>query len=92
MTRAQRPFPTEFHRNAHARTASPHEPLAEHAPKPRDATLPEVVGAVFSSFLGIRKGKAMQKDAVSIKPHQVVLVGIVLAARVRRVAAPRSCG
>ena len=56
------------------------EPLAEHAPKPRDATLPEVVGAVFSSFLGIRKGKAMQKDAVSIKPHQVVVVGIALAA------------
>jgi hypothetical protein len=58
----------------------PSEPLAEHAPKPRDASLPEVVGAVFSSFLGIRKGKAMQKDAVSIKPHQVVLVGIALAA------------
>ena len=56
------------------------KPLSEHAPKPRDATLPEVVGAVFSSFLGIRKGKAMQKDAVSIKPHQVVLVGIALAA------------
>ena len=56
------------------------EPLAESPPKPRDATLPEVVGAVFSSFLGIRKGKAMQKDAVSIKPHQVVLVGIALAA------------
>jgi len=58
----------------------PADPLAEHAPAPRDATLPEVVGAVFSSFLGIRKGKAMQKDAVSIKPHQVVLVGLALAA------------
>jgi len=58
----------------------PAESLSQHAPKPRDATLPEVVGAVFSSFLGIRKGKSMQKDAVSIKPHQVVLVGIALAA------------
>ena len=59
---------------------SPAEPHVDHAPKPRDASLPEVVGAVFSSFLGIRKGKAMHKDAVSIKPHQVVVVGIVLAA------------
>jgi hypothetical protein len=46
----------------------------------RNATLPEVVAAVFSSFLGIRKGKAMRKDAVAIRPHQVIVVGIVLAA------------
>jgi Protein of unknown function (DUF2970) len=58
----------------------PADPHAQDAPKPRDASLPEVVGAVFSSFLGIRKGKAMHKDAVSIKPHQVVVVGIALAA------------
>ncbi len=57
---------------------SAHPPDA--SPKPRDATLLEVVPAVLSSFLGIRKGKAMQKDAVSIRPHQVILVGIVLAA------------
>ena len=63
-----------------ARTPAPRRARREDARKPRDATLPEVVGAVFSSFLGIRKGKAMQKDAVSIKPHQVVLVGIALAA------------
>ena len=47
---------------------------------PRDATLWQVVGAVFWSFFGVRKGKAMQKDAVSIKLHHVVLVGIALAA------------
>ena len=47
---------------------------------PRQATLREVVGTVFSSFLGIRKGAAMRKDAVTIKPHQVVLVGIAMAA------------
>ncbi|MFO1313759.1 MAG: DUF2970 domain-containing protein [Burkholderiales bacterium] len=49
-------------------------------PAPRTATLPEVVATVFSSFLGIRKGAAMRKDAVTVKPHQVVLVGIALAA------------
>jgi hypothetical protein len=49
-------------------------------PPPRKATLWEVVAAVVSSFLGIRKGKAMREDAVAIKPHQVVLVGVVLAA------------
>ena len=53
-------------------------------PPPRDATLREVVGTVFSSFLGIRKGAAMRKDAVKIRPHQVILVGVVLAAIVRR--------
>lgn len=49
-------------------------------PPPRQATLREVVATVFSSFLGIRKGAAMRKDAVTVKPHQVVLVGIALAA------------
>ena len=47
---------------------------------PRQATLPEVVATVFSSFLGIRKGAAMRKDAVTVRPHQVILVGLVLAA------------
>lgn len=49
-------------------------------PPPRNASLLEVAGAVFSSFLGIRKGNAMRKDAVTIRPHQVVLVGLGLAA------------
>ena len=40
----------------------------------------EVVGAVFWSFFGIRKGDAMRRDAVTIKPHQVIVVGILLAA------------
>jgi len=55
-------------------------PASEAPPPARDASLWEVVGAVFSSFLGIRKGHAMRKDAVSIKPHQVILVGLGLAA------------
>lgn len=49
-------------------------------PAARRASLLEVVGAVFGSFLGIRRGNAMQRDAVSIKPGQVIVVGIVLAA------------
>ena len=49
-------------------------------PAPRNASLLEVAGAVVWSFLGIRKGHAMRKDAVTIRPHQVVLVGIGIAA------------
>lgn len=53
---------------------------ASAAPAPRNATLFEVVGAVFSSFLGIRKGKAMRKDAVTIRPQQVIAVAVALVA------------
>ena len=54
---------------------------APKAPPPtRNATLLEVVGAVFSSFLGIRKGAAMRKDAVTIRPQQVIAVAVVLVA------------
>ena len=60
-----------------ARTpGAPPEP--PKAPPP--ATFPQVVSAVFWSFFGVRKGKAMQRDAVTIRPHQVILVGIVIAA------------
>ncbi len=55
-------------------------PSPDPDPPPRPATLREVAGTVFSSFLGIRKGAAMRKDAVTVKPHQVVLVGVALAA------------
>ena len=55
-------------------------PPAEPPPEARPATLREVVGAVFWSFFGVRKGKAMRRDAVAIRPHQVIIVGIVLAA------------
>ena len=48
--------------------------------EPKAATLLQVAGAVFWSFFGVRKGKAMQQDAVTIKPLQVIVVGVVLAA------------
>jgi Protein of unknown function (DUF2970) len=47
---------------------------------PRQATLGQIIGAVLWSFFGVRKGAAMQRDAVTIKPHQVIIVGILLAA------------
>jgi len=56
------------------------KPQEPSPPPPRRATLREIVGAVFWSFFGIRKGDAMRRDAVSIRPHQVIIVGVVLAA------------
>jgi preprotein translocase subunit Sec61beta len=47
---------------------------------PRKASLADVAKAVLWSFFGIRKGNAMQRDTLAIKPHQVVLVGIAFAA------------
>ena len=49
-------------------------------PPPKPASFLQVVGAVFWSFLGIRKGKAMERDTVTIKPLHVIVVGVVLAA------------
>jgi len=57
-------------------TDSPPQP----DPPPRPATLRQVVGAVFWSFFGVRKGAAMRRDAVTIKPHQVIVVGVLFAA------------
>jgi hypothetical protein len=48
-------------------------------PTPRPATLGQVVNAVLWSFFGVRKGDAMRRDAVTIKPHQVIIVGILAA-------------
>ena len=56
----------------------------ETEPPPTDgrksATLPQVAGAVLWSFFGVRKGNAMQRDAVTIKPMQVIIVGVAFAA------------
>jgi preprotein translocase subunit Sec61beta len=46
----------------------------------KQASLRQVAAAVLWSFFGVRKGEAMQRDAVTIKPHQVIIVGILLAA------------
>ena len=47
--------------------------------EPKPASMTQVAGAVFWSFFGVRKGKHMQQDAVTIKPLQVIIVGVVLA-------------
>lgn len=46
---------------------------------PREASLAQVAGAVFWSFFGIRKGRDMQRDSVTIRPLHVVLVGLAAA-------------
>jgi len=60
--------------------ASPPPPSSDRPDARRNATLLEVLGAVFWSFFGVRKGKAMQRDAVTIRPHQVVIVGVLAGA------------
>ena len=46
----------------------------------KTASLRQVAGAVFWSFFGVRRGKHMQRDEITIKPLQVIIVGIALAA------------
>ena len=45
--------------------------------KAAGATLPQVMKAVFWSFLGIRRRAEYEKDAVALKPVQVIIAGIV---------------
>lgn len=47
------------------------------AQKPQRATPLQVAQAVFWSFLGIRKRAALDKDAVSLTPLQVIVAGII---------------
>ncbi|MBS0325546.1 MAG: DUF2970 domain-containing protein [Proteobacteria bacterium] len=47
---------------------------------PPTASFRRVVGAVLWSFLGVRKGRAMRDDVVTIRPYQVILVGVAIAA------------
>jgi DUF2970 family protein len=56
------------------------EPAPAPPPAPRNASLLQVIGAVFWSFFGVRRGAAMRRDAVTIRPHQVVIVGVLIAA------------
>jgi len=54
--------------------------MTEPQVRPRKATLLEVAKAVFWSFLGIRKRAAHEHDAVTIRPGQVIVAGIIGAA------------
>ena len=46
----------------------------------RKASPLQVAKAVLSAFIGIRKRTAHEHDAVTIKPLQVIVTGIVFAA------------
>jgi len=58
-----------------------------HAPPPpddgtgsRQAGFLQVLGAVFSSFFGIRKKSAGERDMVSIKPLHLIVAALLGAA------------
>jgi hypothetical protein len=48
--------------------------------KPPQAGFFHVLGAVFASFLGIRKKAAGERDTLSIKPLHVIVAGLLGAA------------
>ena len=45
--------------------------------KPAGATPLQVAKAVFWSFFGIRRRAEYEKDAVALKPAQVIIAGII---------------
>ncbi len=68
-------------RSTHASSAMSTDPRPPDADRqPPRASLLQVIAAVFWSFFGVRRGKAMQRDAVTIRPAQVIVVGVILAA------------
>ena len=50
------------------------------APAERKAGPLQVVKAVLSAFIGIRKGAAHENDAATVTPVQVIVTGIIAAA------------
>ena len=59
--------------------SGPSGPPSPTGESPRKASLAEVASAVFWSFFGVRKRRDMQRDAVTIRPLHVVLVGLAAA-------------
>ena len=55
----------------------PPAPAPPPLPESRPATFAQVAGAVFWSFFGVRKGRHMLQDTSTIKPHHVVIVGLL---------------
>ena len=53
--------------------------VAEPAETPPPASLWQTMKAVLSAFIGIRKGAAHDRDIATLKPAQVIAVGIVAA-------------
>ncbi len=61
-------------------SSDPQAPPPENGPTPRPAGFLQVFGAVFWSFLGIRKRAAGERDMLTIKPLHVIVAGVLLAA------------
>jgi DUF2970 family protein len=53
--------------------------MTEPQQSPRKATPLQVIKAVLSAFIGIRKRAAHERDAVTITPAQVIVAGLVAA-------------
>lgn len=53
--------------------------MAELDPSPRKATPFQVVKAVLSAFIGIRKRAGHEHDAVTLSPVHVIVAGIIAA-------------
>jgi hypothetical protein len=51
--------------------------MTEPQQTPRTATPLQVAKAVFWSFFGIRKRAAHENDAVTLKPVQVIVAGLI---------------
>ncbi len=51
--------------------------MTEPQHKPREASPLQVAKAVFWSFFGIRKRAAHESDAVTLRPAQVIVAGII---------------
>ena len=51
--------------------------MNSEAPKPRRATAWQAVKAVFWAFFGVRKNADYERDAVSLSPVQVIVIGII---------------
>jgi len=60
--------------------SDPHAPPPHSGASPSPAGFLQVLGAVFSSFFGIRKKAAGERDMVSIKPLHVIAAGLLGAA------------
>ena len=54
--------------------------MTEPQQAPRKAGMLQIAKAVFWSFFGIRKRAAHEEDVGTIRPHQVIIAGLIGAA------------
>ncbi len=52
----------------------------EASPKPPAATFAQTLAAVLWGFFGVRKDRDLKRDAASINPLHLILMGVALAA------------